>query len=316
MLGGISLSFVEPHEYQERIRPANVQITPTTRGIFTATLAQFNLHHLTLQQGTQSLPTASRSELHKSRNAILFHAGPVGPGIKVDSSDLAPDSLVLGAPAEEHFFHVPANTAWSTLTVPPEIYAMARATLLGRDAAAIPSSIFRPPQSALNRLRTLHQRIVGLVRAGKDHGLHPESAKAAEHALLVALVDCLAGAGDIMVARVGSRNSTAVMRKLHELLETNDGLPLYMMDVCADLGVSRRTLHTACVEHLGLSPHRFFLLRRMQLARQALLAADQRATTVTQIATSLGFWELGRFAVNYRQLFGESPSATLGRRRR
>jgi transcriptional regulator GlxA family with amidase domain len=32
---------------------------------------------------------------------------------------------------------------------------------------------------------------------------------------------------------------------------------------------------------------------------------------VTDIATRFGFWQLGRFSVEYQALFGESPSTTL-----
>jgi AraC-like DNA-binding protein len=51
----------------------------------------------------------------------------------------------------------------------------------------------------------------------------------------------------------------------------------------------------------------------MHLARRALLRADASAATVTMVATDHGFWELGRFSVEYRGLFGESPSASLRR---
>jgi hypothetical protein len=49
----------------------------------------------------------------------------------------------------------------------------------------------------------------------------------------------------------------------------------------------------------------------MHLARRKLMMADPSATTVTEIATEHGFWELGRFSVQYRWLFGEPPSSTL-----
>jgi AraC family ethanolamine operon transcriptional activator len=53
---------------------------------------------------------------------------------------------------------------------------------------------------------------------------------------------------------------------------------------------------------------------RLSGARLVLLSAHDRCETVTEIATSFGFVELGRFSVEYRKMFGESPSETLGRR--
>jgi AraC-like DNA-binding protein len=62
-----------------------------------------------------------------------------------------------------------------------------------------------------------------------------------------------------------------------------------------------------------MGPIRFLTLRRMHLARRALLRADPLNATVTRIVADHGFWELGRFSVAYRMLFGESPSETLRR---
>jgi AraC-like DNA-binding protein len=52
---------------------------------------------------------------------------------------------------------------------------------------------------------------------------------------------------------------------------------------------------------------------RLSQARRSLLSADGKSATVTEIATSFGFVELGRFSVEYRKAFGESPSQTLQR---
>jgi AraC-like DNA-binding protein len=57
----------------------------------------------------------------------------------------------------------------------------------------------------------------------------------------------------------------------------------------------------------------FLLLRRMHMVRRALRESTPSETTVTQIATRYGFWQFGRFAVEYKTLFGQAPSATLAR---
>jgi transcriptional regulator GlxA family with amidase domain len=100
---------------------------------------------------------------------------------------------------------------------------------------------------------------------------------------------------------------------LEEVLEANPDRTLYVAELCAATGASDRTLRACCQEHLGMSPTRYLWLRRMYLARRALRRADPAMTTVTEIATNCGFWELGRFSVAYRALFGESPSAALRR---
>jgi len=61
-----------------------------------------------------------------------------------------------------------------------------------------------------------------------------------------------------------------VIRRLEEVLQADTEEPLYMdmADLCAATGVSYRTLHACCREHLGMSPKRYLLQRRMHLARR------------------------------------------------
>ncbi len=86
---------------------------------------------------------------------------------------------------------------------------------------------------------------------------------------------------------------------------------LSISDLARQNGVPERTLRTAFQKCYGLSPVKYLRIHRLHQARQLLLASCPDETTVTQIGFGLGFWELGRFASAYRQLFGELPSETL-----
>jgi AraC family ethanolamine operon transcriptional activator len=84
-------------------------------------------------------------------------------------------------------------------------------------------------------------------------------------------------------------------------------------DLAQAADVSVRTLQTAFLDYYGVSPLRYLTLRRLHEVRDELRKADPDETTVTSIAARFGFWQFGRFAGQYRRLFGEKPSETLHR---
>ena len=79
-------------------------------------------------------------------------------------------------------------------------------------------------------------------------------------------------------------------------------------------GVRPRTLETHFKLFLGITPLGWVRRMRLTHARQQLLRSNNRAT-VTDIAMASGFNQLGRFAAQYRKVFGELPSATFQRSR-
>jgi AraC-like DNA-binding protein len=155
----------------------------------------------------------------------------------------------------------------------------------------------------------LHDAAGHLAATVPDILAHPEVAKSIEQELVRAMVRCLTEG--VVVGSVNRHQRVPVMRRFERFLESSPERPLYIAEICAAIGVAERTLRDHCLDHLGMSPHRYLWLRRMTLARRALSRADPTLKTVTEIATDLGFWELGRFSVAYRKLFGETPSATL-----
>jgi AraC family ethanolamine operon transcriptional activator len=82
-------------------------------------------------------------------------------------------------------------------------------------------------------------------------------------------------------------------------------------ELCAATGVSRRALQYAFEDVLHLSPVTYLRAMRLNRVRAELLAGC--ADSVGDIAARWGFWHLSRFAAEYRELFGELPSATRTR---
>ncbi len=85
-----------------------------------------------------------------------------------------------------------------------------------------------------------------------------------------------------------------------------------LSELARSAGVSVRTLNAAFRDYRGCTPMQAMREARLNGVRGELLVALAGAK-VRDVAEAWGYANLGMFAAAYRQRFGESPSATLGR---
>jgi AraC-like DNA-binding protein len=107
-----------------------------------------------------------------------------------------------------------------------------------------------------------------------------------------------------------------VVKAAEDFLRANpEMLLLHVSDLCSAARVSERTLRNAFNEAFGMGPMRYLRIRRLNQVRGLLLDPQGAIVSVTQAAMRFAFFDLGRFARDYRALFGEKPSETWGRLR-
>ena len=306
------LKLTDPYEYQAAMgHVEDLKSVITAPGSYQSELMLVDLHQVGLQRGRISLPRIVHAAPHKDLCNIGFPTADNQAHVTFNGVEASRSCISLYCPGAQYVVSASAECYWGGISLPLATLASASRALIGYEITApkVTQLIYTPP-SLMARLLQLHEATSKLATTVPDILVHPEVARAIEQGLIRAMIACLADSTALENCRPLRQ---AVIRRFHQAIEANQDQPLYLGDICAAVGVSERTLRSLCSEYLGMSPHRYLWLRRMNLVRRALVLADPIATTVTMIANDYGFGELGRFAVAYRQLFGETPSMTLRR---
>ena len=306
------LSFTDPSACQQAIRFANVELYPIVNGSFHAELTQIGMNRLWMHRFHITLPQVNTVAVRPGRRSIGFLTEPASSPFLHCGLEVLPGDVVVNRFDVVHQ-RSEADLHYGTMSLPIDDLDAAAETMMGLGFLKAPQKrIIRPNSALMLRLLRLHKGVGQLAHDTPDILELPEVLRALENELTHLMVRCLAEGAAIEPTAANHRHDIIVAR-FEEFLEANPDRPLYLPEICAAIGVAERTLRASCEEHLGMGPIRYLTLRRMHLVRRALLRSDPSKATVTQIVTEHGFWELGRFSVAYRALFGEPPSCTLRR---
>src|SRR5262249_12533793 len=237
-------------------------------GTFKAKLCRIDLHRLWMQRFSADLGRTSRIDYLGSQATFTFQTQP-GPKMMRHGRECAYDSVTQLHSAHGYYLHSPAGASYGTVSLPfDEIAAFASATN-GRDPISPEDYvILTPSPSAVAKLRRLHEAGGNLAEDAPAILAQPKAARGLEQALIEAILDCVGGQVD--EDRAALRHHEAIMRRFHRVVEEHIDEPLYITELCKEVGASERTLRTCCDDHLGMGPRHYLLLRRMQKVRRAL----------------------------------------------
>jgi AraC-like DNA-binding protein len=301
--------FSDPFSAQMAVQGvADIEVLPTTKGNFDTEITKIRFDRLWMQRFRSTLPQVVTVSHKLDRKVISFITEPKSAKLQSAGVEVLPGDIVVNGHDVLHQ-RFDGAVRHGAMSLPNGELKTAFEIITGRELREQQSYIVHPNAELMSRLLKLHDAIGLLAHETPDILELPEVGRALEQKLIHLMVRCLAA--DAVEKNNGARRHEVVMRRFVEFLQLHPDQPLYLTEICASIEVSERTLRACCEEHLGMGPIRYLTLRRMHLARRALFRADPSTSTVTRIATDHGFWELGRFSVAYRTLFGESPSETL-----
>ena len=145
-----------------------------------------------------------------------------------------------------------------------------------------------------------------------DSGLH----RVAGHFSGNLLVSFLMAAVPVLSRAHDRLPTISVVKRVEAYMDANLAEPITVADLARVAGVPVRSLYDLFHRFKHQTPADVLRKKRLAAARATLEQAEPGEATVTDVAMSCGFVHLGRFARIYRMEYGETPSATIARRRR
>lgn len=308
----------ELEDLAQHIKHADVELTQISRAQSPSSLTQVSFDNINLQIGQYGAGHLANATSDKERSGMVFKISGDFPTI-CNGYGIDGKSYMFYRKNSEYMATTNGSCKWTYITFKPDY---------------LEESLLEPLQLHLDKKRNISSYLQKIKEEVYLHSFYEivneiselaisnplifqntDTVKGMEWSLLDAQMLVLSNTlnSNEKNSDRGKKSHEFIIRQAIEFLKANSYKPIHVLDLCSTLNVRMRTLYYAFQEFYGISPIRYLRLLRYARARRDLLIADPKYTTVTDIAAKWHFWHFGRFSVEYRTLYGESPSETLSK---
>jgi AraC-like DNA-binding protein len=233
--------------------------------------------------------------------------------INLKTTQLDAHQSCIVSPGQRMHLAAEASHSWFNLRIDPGAFEQKLAYLLG----ARPNGKLEF-EAAVNRDHPKVRNLWRLIRFFSEQldatsGQLPLLVlRELEQAILVAFLYANRHTFSHLLDRETTDTVPLHVRRAEEYIEAHWDEAIAIERLVEVTGVGARAIFRAFQQSRGYSPMAFARMVRLRHARERLSAPDPE-TSVTTVAFTCGFGNLGHFARDYREAFGERPSMTLAR---
>lgn len=303
-------------ELTNPIGNTNIEIVQLGRGRVSGEITRGQIDNVAFSRGHFSVPVRATGVFSRDKLVVGTLLGCSGESRSL-TEPVAPGDVIVHPPGGEHdrYYGGPARFA-GLMCDPGELPGFFAAEDCMSDPGFwLKRRHFRFGGRRTASLEALMALLVGRLEHGslRTHGAAEYWKRTIVDAFLGPVAHELAADSERTIP-----SSVRIVREVERYLEENGHRAIHVSEICAKMKLRRRTLYRAFEEAVGTGPIDFLRSKRLSMVHLRLRQASPE-TGVIETATELGFLELGRFAQQYRALFGEYPRETLrrnGRRER
>ncbi|MDQ2820571.1 MAG: helix-turn-helix domain-containing protein [Pseudomonadota bacterium] len=225
----------------------------------------------------------------------------------------APDnSLFVLQSGEEFVFHMPMHTDMLSITLDYAAFEGVLAAIMAPEClgAVLRQPVIHVPEHRMADVRKSLLAMFAHAMTNPHLLKTPAAQKMLEHSLVGAVLELLTDPACDKSQRPSTSSQVFIVDKCHQIAMASGDMPVTIIDLCARLRTSPRTIQNSFLAVTQTTPVDYLRSIRLNAVRRQLLATSAIALTVGEAAAVWGFFHLSHFAVAYKSLFGELPSQT------
>jgi AraC-like DNA-binding protein len=271
------------------------------------------LGSIVLQFGVEGGPRILHGISPSDALTFIFQAEKIADRQIFNGHMLQPQDFVVLPPGSDFTFASCGSHRWMSISMPVGFFEIFAFKTGRKHLAWVEKEkcVISPPERLLRCLIAAAAGTAVLMCEKQTSTLHGVGVARLLNALIAAIAEL---DNRICLPTEKSRlSSNAVTKALKYARGRKWEGRLQVANLALAADVTSRTLLRTFRQQLGVGPASYLKLRQLNMVRRALRGKCESSSKVTNIMSEHGVTEFGRFASEYKALFGERPSETVAR---